>query len=70
MSSVAHSEQRQNAPFTQTLTDRYRIIAAVAENAIGSMTWTAPLALQWWNGTNKCEGLLRVVTVGAGELNG
>jgi len=34
VSSVAHSEQWQNAPFTQTLTDRFRVIAAVSKYAI------------------------------------
>ena len=34
------------------------------------MPWASPLSLQAWDGINECEGLLRVVTIGSGQLNG
>ena len=34
------------------------------------MPWASSLSLQAWDGVNKCEGLLRVVTIGSGQLNG
>jgi hypothetical protein len=33
------------------------------------MAGTSSLSLQRWNRVNQCEGLLRVVTIGPGELN-
>jgi hypothetical protein len=35
VSSVAHREQWQKAPFTQTLTDRFRVMAAVSSTQSG-----------------------------------
>jgi hypothetical protein len=32
--------------------------------------WSTSLSLQARDGVNQCEGLLRVVTIGAGQLNG
>jgi len=34
------------------------------------MPWASPLSLQVWDGINQCERLLRVVTIGSGQLNG
>jgi len=34
------------------------------------MARTSSLSLQAWDGVNQCKGLLRVVTVGPGQLNG
>src|SRR5258708_12369769 len=34
------------------------------------MPWASPLSLQAWDGINQCERLLRVVTIGSGQLNG
>ena len=34
------------------------------------MARSSSLSLQAWDGINECEGLLRVVTVGSGQLNG
>ena len=33
------------------------------------MAWTSLLSLQMWDCVNKCNCLLRVVTIGSGELN-
>jgi hypothetical protein len=33
------------------------------------MPWMSPLSLQAWDGINQCERLLRIVTVGSGQLN-
>ena len=30
----------------------------------------SPLSLQAWDGIHQCERLLRVVTIGSGQLNG
>ena len=37
--------------------------------AVRTMPWTSPLSLQAWDGINQCERLLRVVTIGSGQLN-
>lgn len=34
------------------------------------MPWASSISLQAWDGVNQCKGLLRVVAVGSGELNG
>ena len=34
------------------------------------MARSSSLSLQPWDGVNQCEGLLRVVTIGSGQLNG
>ena len=34
------------------------------------MTRASPLSLQGWNGVNQCDGLLRIVTIVFGQLNG
>jgi hypothetical protein len=34
------------------------------------MAWASPLSLQGWDGVNQCEGLLRIVTISSGQLNG
>ena len=34
------------------------------------MPWASSLSLQAWDGINQCERLLRVVTIGSGQLNG
>jgi hypothetical protein len=67
---VALRERRHNAAGTQTLPDRLNVIATVAQYAIRTMPWASPLSLQAWDGVNQCEGLLRVVAVGSGELDG
>jgi hypothetical protein len=54
----------------QPLPDRFRVIATVAEHIIRSMAWAPPHALQWRNGINESECLLRVVTIGPRELDG
>ena len=33
------------------------------------MQWMSPLSLQAWDGINQCERLLRIVTIGSGQLN-
>jgi hypothetical protein len=66
---VALRERRHNAAGTQTLPDRLNVIATVAQYAIRTMPWASPLSLQAWDGVNQCEGLLRVVTIGSGQLN-
>ena len=34
------------------------------------MARSSSLSLQDWDSINECEGLLRVVTIGSGQLNG
>ena len=34
------------------------------------MPWASALSLQAWDGVNQREGLLRVVTIASGQLNG
>jgi hypothetical protein len=52
------------------LPDGLRVIATVAQYAVRTMPWASSLSLQGWDGVNQCEGLLRVVTIGSGQLNG
>jgi hypothetical protein len=67
---VALREPRHDATGTQTPPDPLYVITTVASHALGPMLRTTPLSLQRWDGVNECESLLRVVPVGAGELNG
>ena len=69
MFGVALREPRHNAAGTQTLPDRLGVIATVAQYTVRTMPWASPLSLQAWDGVNQCEGLLRVVTIGSGQLN-
>jgi len=66
---VALREPRDNAGGTQTLPDRLSVIATVAQNTVRTMPWASPPSLQAWDGVNQGEGLLRVVTIGSGQLN-
>jgi len=68
MLGVTHREQRHDAALTQTLPDCLRIITAVAQDAIRTVTWTPARSLQRYYGIDERERLLRVVTVGPGEL--
>jgi len=34
------------------------------------MARSSPLSLQPWDGVNQCEGVLRIVTIGSGQLDG
>jgi len=52
------------------LPDCLRVITTVTQHAIRPMAWASPLSLQGWDCVNECEGLLRVVTIGPGELDG
>jgi hypothetical protein len=70
MFGVALRKKRDNASLTQTLPDRLGVITAVAQHAIRSMARTPTHALQGRDGINQCEVLLRVVSVGSGELDG
>ena len=70
MFGVALRKKRDDASVTQTLPDRLRVITTVAQHAIRTMAWTSSLSLQGWDGVNECESLLRVVTIGPGELDG
>jgi hypothetical protein len=36
---------------------------------VRTMPWMSPLSLQAWDGVNQCERLLRIVTIGSGQLN-
>ena len=51
------------------MADCFGVIAPVAQYAIRTMARSSPLSLQRWYGINQCEGLLRVVTIGSGQLN-
>ncbi len=70
MFGVALRKKRFDVAGTQTLADCFGVIAPVAQYAIRTMARSSPLSLQRWYGINQCEGLLRVVRIGPGELNG
>ncbi len=67
---ISLGEQRRDVPDTQTLPDCLRVITTVAQHAIRMMARSSSLSLQRWDSINKCECLLRVVTIRAGELDG
>jgi hypothetical protein len=69
MFGVTHREQRHDAAFTQTLADGLSVIATVAQHAVRTMARSSSRSLQAWDSLNQCEGLLRVVTIGPGELD-
>jgi len=54
----------------QSFADCLSVIAPVAQYAIRQMARPSSLSLQRWDGINQSEGLLRVVTIGPGELDG
>ena len=66
---ITHGEQGQDAALPQTSTDCLRIITAIAQHAIGTVARPPMLSLQGRNGVNQFESLLRVIPVGAGELD-
>ena len=70
MFGVALREPRHNPAGTLTAPDCLRVIATVAQHTIRTMARSPSLALQGWNGINQCEGLLRIVTIRARELDG
>ena len=70
MFRISLREQRRDVPGTQALPDCLRVIATVAQHEIRMMARSSSLSLQRWNSINECEGLLRVVTIRAGELDG
>jgi hypothetical protein len=70
MFDVALREPRHDAAGTQTSPDCLRVIATVAQQTIRTMARSPSLALQGWNGINQCEGLLRIIAIGARELDG
>jgi hypothetical protein len=70
MFSVALRKKREDASVTQTLPDGLRVITTVAQYAIRTMARSSSLSLQGWDSVNQCKGLLRVVTIGSGQLNG
>jgi hypothetical protein len=53
----------------KTSPDRLRVITTVAQHAVGTMARSSSLSLQEWDGINQCEGLLRVIAIGPGELD-
>ena len=57
-------------PRTQTSPDCRGVITTVVQYAVRTMARSSSLSLQEWDGINECEGLLRVVTIGSGQLNG
>jgi hypothetical protein len=67
---VALCKKRNDASVTQTLPDRLGVIATVATHAIRSATRTTSFSLESWDGVNQRECLLRIITIGPGELDG
>ena len=68
MFGFALRKKRDDVASKQTLADCFGVIAPVAEYAIRTMARSSTLSLQGWDGINQSEGLLRVVTIGPGEL--
>lgn len=67
---VSLGEPRPDPTNSQALPDCLRVITTVADHAIRAMAWPSSFSLKERNGINKCERLLRIVTIGPGELNG
>ena len=70
MFSASLGEPGHDVAGTQTLPNRLCVITTVAYDAIRTMARTSMLSLQRWDCLNECECLLRIVTVGSGELDG
>jgi len=70
MFGVALRKKRNDVAGKQTFADCLSVIAPVAQYAIRPMARPSSLSLQRWDGINQSEGLLRVVTIGPGELKG
>jgi hypothetical protein len=70
MIGISLREPRDNATATETAPDRLGVITTVAQNTIRTMARAPALSLKEWDGINECEGLLRIVAIGACELDG
>ena len=66
---VSFGEQRCDLAGTKALTDSLGIITPVAYHGIRTMPRAPSPSLQGRDGINQDECLLRIVTVGAGELD-
>jgi hypothetical protein len=70
MFGVALRKKRDDAPLTQTLADWLSVITTnrpirIEDDAVGF-----PGFLQAWDSVKGCEGLLRIIEIGSGQLNG
>lgn len=70
MFGVPLRKKRDDVAGTQIFADYLSVIASVAEYAIRPMARSSSLSLQRWDGINERDGLLRVVAIGPGELDG
>ena len=70
MFGVALRKKRDDVAGTQTSPDCLGVVTVVAQYAVRTMPLASPLSLQGWDCINQCEGLLRVVMISPGELDG
>ena len=66
---VSFSEQRHHMSATKPLTDSLRVIAPIPDHGIRTMPWASSPSPQGWDGINEHGCLLRIVAVGASELD-
>ena len=66
----ASPDKGTNARVRRPVSDRRRVVAAIAEHAVWTTPRSAAFALQWRNRIDQGQGFLRVVPVSAGQAYG
>ncbi len=66
---ISLGNPRRNPADSQASPDRFGIVTTVAYHTIRAISRPSQFSLQEWDGINKRERLLRIVTIGCSELN-
>ena len=69
MFGISLGQPRLDPANSQAAPNRFSVVTAVANDAIRPITWPSSFSLQDRDSINKCEGMLRIVAIGSGEVN-
>jgi hypothetical protein len=69
MLGVTLCKQRHNMPISQTQADRFRVISTITQYAIRAVARATAHSLQRWDSIDEPQRFLRIVSVGAGEMD-
>ena len=70
MLRAAHRDQRENPTDSQAVADRFRVVAAIGDDAIRSTTRSSAFALEWRNCIHQSQRFLRIIAVSACQTDG
>ena len=70
MLGAAHGQQGHDVASSKATPNGSRIVAAIPEHTVWSLSRSAPCALQRGNRIDQRQGLLRVVPIRAGQTHG